>query len=105
MRAAWPTAGVVDKLLLSEMQYFVEASHDFRVRIKKMVEMRGKVSHTTRGHQSEGLPLLCLCVQRCDGFARPQFGVIYVATEYPKWQQSVLLKLRELYNEVSIIPL
>ena len=31
---------------------------------------------------------------------RPEYGVVYVALEYPPWQKLALMKLRELYNEV-----
>ena len=31
---------------------------------------------------------------------RPEYGVIYVAQEYPRWQQVTLTTLGELYNEV-----
>ena len=31
---------------------------------------------------------------------RPEYGVIYVAQEYPRWQQVTLTTLAELYNEV-----
>lgn len=30
---------------------------------------------------------------------RPDYGVIYVAERYPKWQHVTLLKLAEVYNE------
>ena len=43
MNARWPTAEVVDELLLKESHYLNEVSHDFRVRIKKMMELKEKV--------------------------------------------------------------
>lgn len=43
MRASWPTAGPVDETFLKEKLYIDEVSHDFRVRIKKMLELREKV--------------------------------------------------------------
>ncbi len=30
--------------------------------------------------------------------ARPEYGVVYVAEEYPEWQRVTLVKLAELYN-------
>ena len=33
----------------------------------------------------------------------PEYGVVYVALEYPPWQKLALTKLRELLNEVCII--
>ena len=43
MRARWPEVGVVDLTLLKEADYLTVVSHEFRVRLKKMVEMREKV--------------------------------------------------------------
>ena len=38
------------------------------------------------------------CTQKSSSAARPEYGVVYVALEYPQWQQLVLVKLRELYD-------
>ena len=35
-----------------------------------------------------------------EGFASPEYGVIYVAQEYPRWQHVTLTILSGLYNEV-----
>ena len=43
MHARWPEVGVVDRTLLKEADYLTTVSHEFRVRLKKMVEMREKV--------------------------------------------------------------
>ena len=43
MSARWPTSFPVDPVLLKEKGYIDEVSHDFRVRIKKMLELREKV--------------------------------------------------------------
>ena len=43
MRARWPEVDVVDLTLLKEADYLTMVSHEFRVRLKKMVEMREKV--------------------------------------------------------------
>lgn len=44
MNALWPTVGVVDHTLLKESEYLTYVSHEFRVRLRKMMDMRGKVS-------------------------------------------------------------
>lgn len=44
MHARWPEAVTVDTLLLKESEYLTQVSHEFRVRIKKMVDMREKAS-------------------------------------------------------------
>ena len=46
MHARWPEVGVVDLTLLKEADYLTTVSHEFRVRLKKMVEMREKVKTT-----------------------------------------------------------
>lgn len=44
MAARWLKAEPVDYTLLKESEYLTHVSHEFRVRIKKMVDMRGKAS-------------------------------------------------------------
>ena len=44
--------------------------------------------------------LRLISLQKSTSFSRPEYGVIYVAQEYPQWQHFTLIKLRELYNEV-----
>ena len=43
MQAHWPEVDEVDLTLLKEAEYLTNVSHEFRVRLKKMVEMREKV--------------------------------------------------------------
>jgi len=83
MHAQWPEASTVDPLLLKESEYLTQVSHEFRVRIKKMVDLREKKSAPS------------------EKTMRPEYGVIYVAQEYPQWQQLTLTALRGLYNEVG----
>ena len=42
-KARWPGVGVVDHTLMREAEYLNEVMHEFRVRIKKMMDIRGKV--------------------------------------------------------------
>lgn len=44
MYARWPAADKVDELLLMEVNYLDELLHMFRVRIKKMLELKEKVN-------------------------------------------------------------
>lgn len=44
MTAQWPVSEKVDELVLKENNYLNEISHDFRVRLKKMMELREKVN-------------------------------------------------------------
>lgn len=46
IRAHWPEVGMVDHTLIKEANYLNEVVHEFRVRIKKMMDIRGKVGGT-----------------------------------------------------------
>lgn len=84
MNARWPVLeGGMDETLLKEADYFQTVAHEFRVRLKKMMDIREKKSSSGK------IP------------PRPEYGVVYVALEYPPWQKLALTKLRELYNEVE----
>ena len=43
MNARWPTSGDVDKLMLMEVNYLDDLLREFRMRIKKMMDLREKV--------------------------------------------------------------
>lgn len=44
MAARWPVLdGEVSETLLKEADYLLTVSHEFRVRLKKIMDMRGKV--------------------------------------------------------------
>ena len=47
MHARWPQCGDVDDLLIREAKYLTDVSHEFRVRMKKMTERKGKVRPTS----------------------------------------------------------
>lgn len=42
MNASWPIAGNVDLPLLKSADYLADRAHDFRVRIKAMMNPKGK---------------------------------------------------------------
>ena len=42
MNASWPAAGEVDQPLLKSADYLSDCAHDFRVRIKAMMNPKGK---------------------------------------------------------------
>ena len=46
MAARWPVAEEVNETLLREADYLLAVSHEFRVRLKKMMDLRGKVCYT-----------------------------------------------------------
>ena len=43
MAARWPVAEEVNETLLREADYLLAVSHEFRVRLKKMMDLREKV--------------------------------------------------------------
>ena len=98
MFAKWPQAEEVDEAVLKEGQYISDVLHDFRVRMKKMNKLREKVSFTfIRKGQT-----LVWFTQKGQSSSKPEYGVIYVATDYPTWQLRVLTKLREIYEVTKI---
>ena len=42
MDASWPVAGKIDQPLLKSANYLEDRAHDFRVRIKAMMNPKGK---------------------------------------------------------------
>ena len=46
IQAKWPSLlgdGVVNELAIEEIQYLVKVTHEFRVRLKKMISIKEKV--------------------------------------------------------------
>lgn len=46
MDASWPVAGKIDQPLLKSADYLAARAHDFRVRIKAMMNPKGKKVNT-----------------------------------------------------------
>ena len=44
MRASWPEAGPVNDILVRSSQYLMDAAHDFRLRLKAVLNAKPKVS-------------------------------------------------------------
>ena len=63
MHARWPQGGEVDDLLIREAKYLTDVSHEFRVRMKKMSERKGKVR--VMHHHAMVPPDICvgLCIR------------------------------------------
>ena len=43
MKAAWPAAGPVNDILVRSSQYLMDAAHDFRLRLKAVLNAKPKV--------------------------------------------------------------
>jgi len=82
MNASWPAAGEVDQPLLKSADYLSDRAHDFRVRIKAMMNPKGK--------KKDAAPP-----------KKPTHGIIYVASSYPAWQHATLNTLKEMYNQLG----
>ncbi|KAM6148897.1 leucine--tRNA ligase, cytoplasmic [Erethizon dorsatum] len=83
MNASWPVAGPVDETLLRSSQYLMEVAHDLRLRLKSyMMPAKGK--------KTDKQPPL-----------RPSHCTIYVAKNYPLWQHTTLMVLRNHFEANS----
>ncbi|XP_065886463.1 leucine--tRNA ligase, cytoplasmic-like isoform X2 [Dysidea avara] len=83
MKTRWPTLlgdGAVNEAAIEAAHHLIKVTHEFRVQLKKMLEMNFKFLQATT-------------------FKKPSYGVVYVARHYPDWQKAILKKLRSLYNE------
>jgi leucyl-tRNA synthetase len=76
VNARWPAAEAVDAILVKSSTYLMDAVHDFRKRIKTVLETKKKGV----------LP------------SKPTHAIIWVAKTYPPWQSLVLTTLRSLYE-------
>ncbi|XP_015775131.1 PREDICTED: leucine--tRNA ligase, cytoplasmic-like isoform X2 [Acropora digitifera] len=82
MNASWPVTGSVDYPLLKSADYLAACAHEFRVRIKAMMNPEGK--------KKDAAPP-----------SKPNHGVIFVASAYPPWQHVTLNNLKEMYHELG----
>ncbi|XP_067042289.1 leucine--tRNA ligase, cytoplasmic-like isoform X1 [Acropora muricata] len=82
VNASWPVTGSVDYPLLKSADYLAACAHEFRVRIKAMMNPKGK--------KKDAAPP-----------SKPNHGVIFVASAYPPWQQATLNNLKEMYHELG----
>lgn len=82
MDASWPAVGKVDVPLLKSADYLADCTHEFRVRIKTMMNPKGK--------KKDAAPP-----------KKPSHGIIYVASSYPPWQHVTLITLKEMYVKLG----
>ena len=53
MRASWPEAGPVNDILVRSSQYLTDAAHEFRLRLKSVLNAKpkvGKIGGVVRTH-------------------------------------------------------
>uniref|UniRef100_A0A0B7B5B4 Uncharacterized protein n=1 Tax=Arion vulgaris TaxID=1028688 RepID=A0A0B7B5B4_9EUPU len=82
MWAPWPVAEPADEHLIRSSQYLTDSSHEFRLR-KKAVLNPGKGKRVQ---------------------AAPTHATIWVAKNYPPWQNLVLTVLQKLYQDNNGFP-
>ncbi|XP_027036668.1 leucine--tRNA ligase, cytoplasmic-like isoform X1 [Pocillopora damicornis] len=82
MDASWPAVGKVDMPLLKSADYLADRTHEFRLRIKTMMNPKGK--------KKDAAPP-----------KKPTHGIIYVASSYPPWQHVTLTTLKEMYVKLG----
>lgn len=96
METRWPALlgdGTVNDIAIEAVHHLIKVTHEFRVRLKKMLDMRGKVSNKTSFHSDKYYFL------QSKTFKKPSYAIVYVAQRYPDWQVTVLKKLHSLYDE------
>lgn len=79
MYASWPKVESVNDSYLKASAYLADSAHEFRLRIKSMMTVKGKKNESTPAVQ-------------------PTKGIIYVADSFPPWQEFTLKKLKEMYE-------
>ena len=82
MKASWPKAGLVDEKLVRSSEYLTDAAHEFRLRMKALLQPKGKKAAPQR----------------------PSHGTVYVAKSYPPWQVTVLSTLSNLQKGKAEFP-
>jgi len=80
LNTAWPVAGVVDMLVIQQSEYLMEATRDFRLKLKNLANAKPKKGAAP----APATP--------------PTHATVYVAKCYPAWQCVVLDTLREMFN-------
>ncbi|CAB0001601.1 unnamed protein product [Nesidiocoris tenuis] len=76
LAAKWPETSAIDLGLIKSSAYLMDAAHEFRLQLKNLMAQgkKGKVAQE-----------------------KPTQAVIWVAKSYPKWQELILTKLKEMY--------
>ncbi|KAK0417447.1 hypothetical protein QR680_013016 [Steinernema hermaphroditum] len=78
VNASWPVAGEVDEVVLAQAKFFDESVRDFRLRLNN--QLNPKKRPATAIHH-------------------PNDATIYIAEQYPSWQNQVLVVVAALYEE------
>jgi len=91
MKARWPAVGEIDHNLMASSRYLMNCARDFRLRLKNMVDAQNK-----RKKKGDSNP---------EPAKKPTQATVFVAKEYPPWQKTVLVTLKNLYeNNNGVFP-
>lgn len=99
MRARWPVVDECDEMLRKESTLLDESIHEFRQRLKLFTAPKGKVrviwnqSHVIHHLRSKIL-------QSGQSGDPPTHGTIYVASEFPSWQATIMNILRQMLSVI-----
>jgi len=80
LNTTWPVAGVVDMMVIQQSEYLMEATRDFRLKLKNLANAKPKKGAAP----APATP--------------PTHATVYVAKCYPAWQCVVLDTLREMFK-------
>merc|ERR1712106_808677 len=80
LNTTWPVAGVVDMMVIQQSEYLMEATRDFRLKLKTLANAKPKKGAAS----APATP--------------PTHATVYVAKCYPAWQCIVLDTLKEMYK-------
>jgi len=80
LNTTWPVAGEVDMLVIQQSEYLMEATRDFRLKLKNQSNVKPKKGAAP----APTTP--------------PTHATAYVAKNYPSWQCAVLDTLKEMYK-------
>lgn len=77
VKACWPVPGEIDQSLLKASAYLMETAHSFRLQLKATSQGKKK--------GKDSIP------------DKINFATVYVAKTFPKWQEIILITLKNMY--------
>jgi len=86
LRAQWPAAGTVDTVVIQQSDYLMEATRDFRLKLKAALQP----PKAKKGGSVSVAP------------SPPSHATAYIAKSYPGWQCCVLDTMRVMYSQGGI---
>ncbi|XP_055386112.1 leucine--tRNA ligase, cytoplasmic [Condylostylus longicornis] len=88
LKSTWPTVGPINEIDIQCSEYLMEAAHVFRINLKNALQVRIK-----GGKEKSVEPSV-----------KPTSATIWVAKNFPPWQNCVLNTMKELYEKNNGLP-